>query len=739
MATATVSRTKSVLRLIITVVAATTPLLAVADLGPPVHIQITEIEQGLHTVQWRVPKVLPPRAVPIPVLPDSCRPVTDATVVDQPGAWLVEARWRCDTDLAGQTVGMDYPYPDLALTTVVRVDLISGDRFAQVLGQGEETWRLPEGTAAPDILAGFRRAVLAGVSHAALSWVHLLLVLALGVLGGTARTIRTVTALAIGQLVGLVAAQLAGGIGSNAGEIGFAIGVVVIARQALEPSEERRGLHGAAVLAGLVHGLGLGSMLGDEISGAGHQLILLTLAVLGMDAVHLVLGLILTAILASVAERPELARGRRLLAYGIGAVGIALSLSIALQGSSVDGESSTSSLVMPADSGQSASAGMPGSRRVAPSTPTAAIQSFLSVEPFEVRHEVSLRLLLLADELGLEPQATLGIGDQPAISQRLAEMVLADAVVTLDGRPAEGQIRRADFMTVDSTGALPRPKPVPEPVLEAVVGVVVSYPTSGMPRSADLEWRRFPDGLTAIPATVIDPETVSSSVLSDGDRRLSWQYALLEDPIPSVEAVQVEPLELPIPWLSLPLVALAGWLVVAGIRRNRLPIFSAAVRVVLAVAFLVGPIVETAVALPGSSGRTPSERQARRILAGLLPNIYRALEFRDEATIYDRLAISVTGDTLAEVYLEQRRTLELEERGGAQARVEAVEVLDATQIASSDRGFGVRAEWTVGGMVTHFGHRHFRQNRYNAMLDVTPVDGTWKIRSIEILETERLK
>jgi len=68
-----------------------------------------------------------------------------------------------------------------------------------------------------------------------------------------------------------------------------------------------------------------------------------------------------------------------------------------------------------------------------------------------------------------------------------------------------------------------------------------------------------------------------------------------------------------------------------------------------------------------------------------------------------------------------------------------VEILQASEISGREHGFGVRAEWTVGGMVTHFGHRHFRQNRYNALIDVVPIDGMWKIRSIEILETERIK
>jgi hypothetical protein len=42
-------------------------------------------------------------------------------------------------------------------------------------------------------------------------------------------------------------------------------------------------------------------------------------------------------------------------------------------------------------------------------------------------------------------------------------------------------------------------------------------------------------------------------------------------------------------------------------------------------------------------------------------------------------------------------------------------------------------------MVTHFGHRHFRQNRYQAAMEIVALAGTWKIRTIEVLEQERVK
>jgi hypothetical protein len=136
----------------------------------------------------------------------------------------------------------------------------------------------------------------------------------------------------------------------------------------------------------------------------------------------------------------------------------------------------------------------------------------------------------------------------------------------------------------------------------------------------------------------------------------------------------------------------------------------------------------------------PDSNGAKRILARVLPNVYRAFEYPTESTVYDRLALSVTGETLTEIYLEHRRAVRMEERGGAKATVEAVEVIEVDSVdPGNPGGFVAETAWTVGGTVTHFGHRHFRQNRYDARVAVVPVDGYWKIRSIEILDEKRLR
>jgi hypothetical protein len=716
------------------------PMLVLADVGPPAHLQVTEREPGLYAVQWRVPKALPARAGPTPLFPQSCRPVGERSVADQPGAWLFECRWRCDISLAGQPLGMRYPFPDLALTTVVRVDLLSGDRFAHVLTPGEGKWLLPEGTAAPDLVLEAKRAVLSGATHVLGSWTHLAFLLTLGLLGGLLQPVRLVYAFTLGQVVAVILVAATGiHLDAVPAEIGVALTVVLLAREAVRPAEQRSRLWALVAGAGLAHGLGIAALLTGGLGEASTSLAAQLLAILGMDAAHLVGALTLAATLGWLAHRSKRDRSRRAIAYGTGAAGMALALGLALGVAVAEAGSAGSAISLPGAASRGPSAGVSGSRRVAPAAPDAPIQSFLAIEPFEVRHEAMLRIAGLARELDLDPASTLDVRFQAAVVERLVEIVLASTSVQVAGDAPAPLVRRADFMTVDPTGALPRPTPVPEQVNEAVIGVVIAYPTPGMAETVSFAWDTFPVEVVTIPATVIDPESVSSHTLNAARPSLSWQNQLAEDPVPTVAAVAVEPLRLPVPVVSLPLLLLSAVLLVAAFRGRRPTASFVTARVVLTLAFLVGPTVQIAVALPGSAGRTPSERQVRRILSGLLPNIYRALEFRDEAAIYDRLAVSVTGETLTDVYLEQRRALEIEERGGAQARVEAVEVLEASHIEPLDNGFDVRAVWTVGGMVTHFGHRHFRQNRYDARLDIVPVEGTWKIRSIEVLEQERVR
>jgi len=73
----------------------------------------------------------------------------------------------------------------------------------------------------------------------------------------------------------------------------------------------------------------------------------------------------------------------------------------------------------------------------------------------------------------------------------------------------------------------------------------------------------------------------------------------------------------------------------------------------------------------------PSKAQAAKILQGLMLNTYRAFMLQEDEDVYDVLALSVSGDFLSEVYLQNRENLRIRESDGA---VAIIQKLDITSI-----------------------------------------------------------
>jgi len=133
-----------------------------------------------------------------------------------------------------------------------------------------------------------------------------------------------------------------------------------------------------------------------------------------------------------------------------------------------------------------------------------------------------------------------------------------------------------------------------------------------------------------------------------------------------------------------------------------------------------------------------NDDKAAGIVKDLLHNVYRAFDFRDESAIYDILERSVTGELLTQTYLETRRGLELANQGGARAKVKNIEMTEVGTVRKEGAGFSVRTVWNVSGSVGHWGHVHTRTNQYEAELTVEPVEGSWKITSLDLLQEQRL-
>jgi hypothetical protein len=247
-----------------------------------------------------------------------------------------------------------------------------------------------------------------------------------------------------------------------------------------------------------------------------------------------------------------------------------------------------------------------------------------------------------------------------------------------------------------------------------------------------------------VTARMTDPAGPFPYDLDPGDNVLKWTNYLKTYTIPTVENVEVASqhrgVAIPIgSVVCLGLLIPLGW----GIRRRRreggaTKSMLGAFGILVVGALLLSPVFQVPVGQARAS--QIAEEDAKAILHSLLENVYRAFDFRDESDVYDKLAISASGDLLADVYLEHRRSMVIQQAGGAQGKVTGIEILgvEVADSRSHDSALDFRAQWTILGTVGHWGHIHTRQNRYDAVLTLAPVEGVWKLIDLELLEEERV-
>ncbi len=137
---------------------------------------------------------------------------------------------------------------------------------------------------------------------------------------------------------------------------------------------------------------------------------------------------------------------------------------------------------------------------------------------------------------------------------------------------------------------------------------------------------------------------------------------------------------------------------------------------------------------PFSKQSIPEEIKAKLVLDQVLSNTYRAFIFQNEEEIYDALALSVTGDELRDIYLQNRSSVKIQAAGDATMRIDNVEIKDIKDLKPSDKGgFEAHTTWQVSGFVRHFGHLHYRLNGYEAIIRLIPENGVWKIETISLI------
>ncbi len=369
----------------------------------------------------------------------------------------------------------------------------------------------------------------------------------------------------------------------------------------------------------------------------------------------------------------------------------------------------------------------------------APLNAFLYVEPYEVRAEIIARPLDLQHwiDLGLEDRDTIPVAMQAELKRMVGEFLAEHTEVRIDGEPAKPTLDRIHFLrrTLRNSTVIDPPEELD--VFSATLGAIFVFPTLGLPQEATLHWKLFSPRIQQVPAAATDEAGPLPYFLQPDDAVLRWQNFLKHPTLPTLVEVA------PPPGALLRTFAVLGWVcglaVVVVLGRHAVATARGRGPSRRSVALAAALLLATGLSFAGARAAQVNDEKASEILGALLHNVYRAFDFRDESSIYDVLERSVTGDLLAQIYLETRRGLELASQGGARAKVKEIELVRvASEGLDGETGFLARCTWNVKGAVGHWGHIHQRTNQYQAEFKIQPVEGSWKITDLELLQEERL-
>jgi hypothetical protein len=375
------------------------------------------------------------------------------------------------------------------------------------------------------------------------------------------------------------------------------------------------------------------------------------------------------------------------------------------------------------------------------------VRTYLYIEPYEVRHEILVRVkdMMTWMDFDLRGDEFIEEDEFNPVRKDIAQFFMDREKVLIDGKQLKPILDRTAY--VESSILRSRFIEIPErvPLNTAMIGIVITYLTDGIPQEVVTQWDLFSERIQKVTARMTDPAGPFPYDLGPDDNVLKWTNYLKKYTIPTVDKIMVDETHrgIAVPLGSLACVVLLLPFAFSAFSRSRK---SQPIKVQFSIILILA--IGIVILFPrwhisvGSSARASqiSEEDSKAITLSLLKNVYRAFDFREEEDVYDKLAISVSGDLLKDVYLQSRQSMIIEQAGGAHANVKQVEVLEADvkQSKKQKGALDVRTKWTAVGSVGHWGHIHTRQNVYDAILTLAVADGSWKISGIELLEEKRV-
>ncbi|MBW2175288.1 MAG: hypothetical protein JRF64_12050 [Deltaproteobacteria bacterium] len=164
------------------------------------------------------------------------------------------------------------------------------------------------------------------------------------------------------------------------------------------------------------------------------------------------------------------------------------------------------------------------------------VMSFLYIEPYEVRHEILARVKDLEAwiDLGLRGNEFVEADENEQLKKRVGEFFLQRDKVLIDGKQLRPILDRTAFVKYTMTRTFFIEQPEQLPINTALVGVIITYLTEGIPQEVTSEWDLWSDRIQKVPADAVDPAGPFPSYLTPDDNVLTWTNFLKTYKIPTV-------------------------------------------------------------------------------------------------------------------------------------------------------------------------------------------------------------
>ncbi|WP_139280612.1 hypothetical protein [Shimia gijangensis] len=368
------------------------------------------------------------------------------------------------------------------------------------------------------------------------------------------------------------------------------------------------------------------------------------------------------------------------------------------------------------------------------------VMTFLYAEPYEIRHEALLRVEDAARLVNIDLDGSVvSDAERQRLEQALPNVLRDLSPMTVNGEAVVPDFDRMSFLKAGASG-LTYLEPGEDILTDvAIVGLIYSVPTDIFAKEATVTWSVFDEAYPTVPGNAIDIGGPFFASLSPENPVLTWTNYFKKPPYPAIEEIAVTQKGSAVPWPVILLIAAIAFVSIACLllvfrkTSGRRAAFA-----VLSVGLACAATIPLAQRQAGSAILQLTQEAMMKLSNDLLTNVYRAFDFRTEDQVYDRLAFTLAGDVLEKVYLEQRRALRVEKAGGAQARVDQLDVTSVSQLPATASGtLRLAVEWRISGTVGHWGHNHRRVNAYSAEVTLQPANGVWKIQEFDVLSQDR--